>query len=330
MGQNRPTLLDRARQTDPDGTPAHIAEILNESNMILQDAPAYPSNAQMGNRVTLRSSMPDVYWAGINEGYTKSKGSTRQVVDTIGILTGMSQVDSKMKLVLGDGAYMAHREKDDDAYVEKLGQTIANTILYGNENLLSNTFTGLAPRMASLATAKAGSQVHSHHSSPAGSDNTSFFVVDWGERAAKLIFPKDGMSGLQTTDKGEQMVTDADGLDMFAHVTKYDWSIGLSIEDPRRIARLANIDMSQALTDTSTLLVNSVIKLVNSMPAKMGNHRVLYTHEDIITALELQVINKPTGILLSMQEYLGEHILHFRGSPIRPLDQMSANEGTLT
>jgi len=321
--------LDIARREDPDGRVAKIVEVLNQTNPILQDAPAYPSNARMGNRVTLRSSLPSVAWARVNQGYTRSKGSTRQVVDTIGLLTGLSEVDSKLKKIVGEGNFNAARWSEDQSFLEAMAQEVTGTMLYGNELTEETTFTGLAPRLASSATAITGSQVRLHHSAPAGSDNTSMFVVDWGERGAHIIYPKESMAGLDARDLGEQRVTDAEGNPMMAYVMAYDWLIGLAVIDPRHIARLANIDISQALTDTSTFLVDSLVKLLNGMPPKNGMNRVIYTDRAILTALELQVQNKG-NVWLSIGEYLGEKSLHFRGNPIRTLDQMVTNEGTLT
>jgi len=326
---NRMTLLDIARREDPDGRVASIVEVLNQTNPILQDAPAMASNARMGNRVTLRSSLPSVSWARVNQGYSRSKGATRQVVDSIGLLTGLSEVDSKLKKIVGEGNFNAARWTEDQSFLEAMSQEIVQTMLTGNEATEETAFTGLFPRLASAATAITGSQVRIHHSAPSGGDNTSMLVVDWGERGAHLIYPKESMAGLDARDLGEQRVTDPESNPMMAHVMAYDWLIGLTVKDPRHIARLANIDISQAITDTSTLLVNSLVRLLNGMPAKNGMNRVIYCHRDILSALEMQVMSKG-NVWLSIGEYLGEKTLHFRGNPIRVLDQMPAAEDAIS
>ena len=326
---NRLTLLDIARREDPDGRIANIVEVLDQTNPVLQDAPAYPSNARMGNRVTLRSTLPSVAWARVNAGYVRSKGSTRQVVDTIGLLTGLSEVDSKLKKIVGEGNFNAARWSEDQSFLEAMSQEVAGTLLYGNEATEEVAFTGLAPRMASSATAITGSQVRIHHASPSGSDYTSMYVVDWGERGAHLIYPKESMAGIDARDLGEQRVTDPESNPMMAHVMAYDWLVGLTVKDPRHIARLANIDVSQALSDTSTLLVNSLVRLLNGMPPKNGMNRVIYCARDILSALELQVMSK-SNVWLSIGEYLGEKTLMFRGNPIRVVDQMSITESAIS
>src|SRR5512133_2298391 len=101
----RMTLLDIAKMTDPNGKPAQVVEVLNENNPIAQDAPAYPANGVTGNRVTLRSSLPVVDFTKINKGSTRSKGSYRQVTDSMGILDGLSEVDAREEIVVGSEAF---------------------------------------------------------------------------------------------------------------------------------------------------------------------------------------------------------------------------------
>jgi hypothetical protein len=329
MGMDRITLLDIARQTDPDGSIAQIVEVLDQYNPILQDAPAMPGNAPMGNRVTRRSSLPSVAWGKINEGVTRTKGSVGQVLDTIGMLVALSEVDARIEKIHGSDKLNRVRWGEDKAFLEAAAQEVASTFLYGNELSSESSFTGLQPRLTTLATAITGSQVRSHHASPSGSDYTSIYVIDWGEDYCHVIYPEASQAGIDSEDLGKQRVNDKDGNPFMAFCTEYTWMIGLTVKDPRRIARLCNIDVSQALADTTTLLTDSLIKLVNGMPPKSGANRVLYCSRNILSALELQIQSK-SNVLFSWGEYLGEKTLHFKGSPFRFLDQMSEAESQVT
>jgi len=323
-------LLDIATQQDPNGDIAMVVEVLNQMNPMLQDAPAYPSNAQFGHKVTMRSSLPAVAFTRINEGYTRSLSTTEQRVDTIGILTGMSEVDAKMVKVIGASKFNAFRDNEDMAFVEAMGQEIAQTFLYGNELTAPAEFTGLQPRLTTLATAITGSQVVAHHGSPTGSDYTSMYGVDWGPRGAHIIYPKDGgLAGIETRDLGLQLVNDVSSNSFPAFVTTYTWCIGMAVEDPRRISRLCNIDVSQALADTSTFIKESLIPMSNRLPPKAGHQRVWYTSRDIVSAYELQVERK-SNVWFSYQEYQGEKMLHFKGDPIRAMDQVSQAESLVS
>lgn len=333
MSTDRGTLLDIAKRKDPDGSIAMIYEVLNQKNPILQDAPAFPSNAPMAQRVTLRSSLPTVQFAKFNQGTTRSKSSVKQRVDTIGFIDGLSEVDCRLVKVSGRAAVNAHRDSEDKAFVEAMNQLVALTVLYGDELTSPQSFTGLAPRLNALATDIAGPQVRSL-GTVVGGDGTSIYVVDWGEDGCHMIYPKDGenvAAGLSIEDKGEQPVQDPESKTFYAEVTQFNWLVGLTVKDPRRINRLCNIDTSDANLEfpTQGSLVMSLIDMWAAMPSKTGFNRVLYTHREIAAAFHKQALNK-TNVALSIQEYLGEPMAHFMGCPIRTLDQMSKAESTVS
>jgi hypothetical protein len=332
MGADRATLLDIAKQTDPDGKPAMVIEILNQKNPILQDAPAYPSNAQMGNRVTLRSALPTVGFSKVNKGVVRSKGGTEQKIDTIGLIAGLSEVDSKLRKIVGDGAFNAARMNEDRGFIESMTQLVALTTLYGDEKTNAASFTGLAPRMGATASAITGSQVWSM-GSVSGGDGTSMYIVDWGRDSVHLIYPRDGagVAGVDVQDKGELRVTDVDGNPMMAFVTAYDWLVGLTVKDPRHIARLANIDVSDAnvASPSQGKLIPALIDVLANMPDPAGSRRVIYCARRLWAAFWKQAIDKANAAL-SMSDYLNQPTPHFLGYPIRTLDQISMAESTVS
>jgi hypothetical protein len=331
MGQDRSTLLDIAKATDPNGMPARVVEVLNQKSAIVQDAPAYPSNAPMGNKTTIRTALPTVTTGKINKGVTRSKGATKQIVDTIGIIEGRSEVDAKLLITLGDEAFQAERARQDRGFVEAMAQKMANLLLYGDELTDEAAFTGLSARLATLATAITGSQVRSM-GSVTGGDGTSMYIVDWGEEGAHLAYPPKGKgaAGLQVFNKGEVSAEDADGAAMQVYLTLYYWLVGLVVRDPRHIARIANIDRSDAnaASPSQGLLTNLLIDTMTSMPSPMGMQRVIYTHRDIEAAFWKQA--RDNASMVTIREWLGQPTPFFQGYPIRTLDQMSGAESTVS
>lgn len=326
---DRLTLLDIAKQSDPDGGPAQVAEVLSETNPILQDAPAYAANAPTGNRVTLRSALPTVDFTRINQGVVRSKGATKQAVDTIGLIAGLSEVDSKLRRIVGAANFDAARKNEDDGFLESISQLLARTMFYGDELTNEAAFTGLMPRMNALATAITGSQVIGGGAVGGQTDVTSMYIVDWGERACHLIYPENSTAGIETRDRGEQRVTDVDGNPMMAFVTAYDVSLGLTVKDPRHIARVANCDISVQTADTTMALGLLLIDALNSMAAVGGNTRVIYTHRLLVAAFYKQAINK-SNAALSIRDYLGKPTPYFWDVPIRRCDEISASETIIT
>lgn len=330
MGNNRATLLDIAQQSDPDGTPAMVIEVLTEANPMLQDAPAFPSNNQLSERTTLRSSLPTVQFTQLNKGTPRSKGSTRQQVDTIGFLSALSEVDARMPGLVGDTAVNAYRMNEDKAFMEAMSQEVAQTLILGNELTASQEFTGFYPRLAAAASAISGSQVVSHGALTG--NPTSILLVDWGERGAHLIYPRDSSSGsaagMKVDDLGKIRVTDAAGDAFMALVTEMTWHVGLAVKDPRRIARLADIDIADVIKATTTqdTLWRSLNKLIARMPQRNGHNRVMYASRTVVSSFWSQITDK-ANIDLSIREYLGEPVVHFQGIPIRPMDQIPESDG---
>lgn len=326
---DRLNLLDVAKRIDPNGAVAQIVEVLHETNAILQDAPAQVGNAPLGNRVTLRSSLPTVSLAKINKGSVKSKGSTEQRTDTIGMFDARSEVDVKMKVGMGAAAFAQHRKNEDDGFLEALSQKFAETILYGDERAEEAAFTGLALRLNALGIPLSGSKVVS--AGGAGADNTSIFLVDWHPRYVHLIYPEGMSAGIETKDLGEIPSSDKDGNPMQVFASTYLWAIGLTVKDPRHLGRLANIDVSDAATagqktgDTSPEIILKLIDIVSEMPDPMGAQRVLYAHNRLAAAFHKQALSK-ANLALSIQDYLGKPIVHFQGYPIRRMDRASLAE----
>lgn len=339
---DRVTLLDIYKAQDPDGARAQAAEVLEEQNPFMVDAPAYPTNAPAGNRVTLRSSLPSVSFTKINKGTPRSKSSYRQRVDTMGILAGRSEVDVKQKIVVGESKFQAHRAGEDDAFAESMSQTMAETLIYGDEAANEAAFTGLQPRLETLNDGSDLTTSRVISAGGAGSDNSSIYVLDWHERYVHLIYPEESSSGLEVKDLGELPVNDADGYAFQAEVTSYTWATGVTVKDPRHIGRLANIDVSD-LADAGKEsyagpdLINLMIDLLSAMPNPGGAQRMIYASNVVWAALHKIALDKKNAAL-TMQNYMnrfkgGDSVglfPHFWEYPIRRVDRISNTEDVVS
>lgn len=330
MSTDRINLLDFMKSVDPNGRPAMVAEVLHQTNAMIQDGPTYPSNAPMAERVTIRSALPTVYLSRLDQGITKSKGAVRQQVESIGYIAGRSEVDVRHKKILGEDGYRTYRFNEDMGFLESIAQKHANLALYGDEDSEPLGFTGLAPRLNATASAITGSQVRSM-GSVTGSDGASIYICDWGPRGVHFLRPKNHPTGGIEVDNREGIdVDDADGNPFKADVTEFHLMIGLSVKDPRRIARLANIDLSDSLVASPTqgLLTDALIEIINAMPSPMGHTRVCYTDHRIVAALMKQARNNASNVTIQQwQEMPTPHVL---GYPVRVNNQASVAESTVS
>jgi len=93
------TLADWAKRTDPDGRVPIIAELLSQSNEILEDCVFKEGNLPTGERVVVRTGLPAVYWRALNAGIPSSKSTTAQVDEAAGILEARSEVDKDLAML---------------------------------------------------------------------------------------------------------------------------------------------------------------------------------------------------------------------------------------
>lgn len=331
----RTTLLDFILAKNCDGTLAETVELMSQLSPILQDSHVVPANAPYGNTTTYRRALPTVGTAKLNKGVIRSKSAQDKRQDTIGYFAGRSEVDARFRKIEGDAVYAGKRRDEDQAFEEALVQLVTNTFFYGDVKTDEASFDGLAPRMAALNAGAdiTASQVWSMAGGQAvvGADGFSMFVVDWGERATRLIFPPNTVGSLDVQDLGDIPVVDADGASMQAGVTLYDWFIGVSVKDPRHIARLANIDLSDSALDTPLQgkIFDKMEQIFSLMPEPGGSNRVIYCPLRAYASF-LKQARTVSNLALSMGEYLGKPTPMMWGYPLRRSDQLSVTESTVS
>ena len=98
------TLADWAKRSDPDGRVPIVAELLSQSNEILDDCVFKEGNLPTGERVVIRTGLPSVYWRALNQGIPNSKSTTAQIDEACGILEARSEVDKDLAMLNGNTA----------------------------------------------------------------------------------------------------------------------------------------------------------------------------------------------------------------------------------
>jgi hypothetical protein len=336
VADDRLTIYDFNRSKNPDGTQAKIVEVLAQENPAIQDAPAYPSNADIGHRVTIQRNLPAVGTAKINKGITRSKGTTEQIVDAIGYWAARSEVDPRIRKVYGEAAYMSRRMGENRMFAEAFSQATCNALFYGNHATDESSFDGFSPRMGSLNTASFIDPFvlnMAYSVSVSGGDGCSIYVIDWGPDACHLIYPKEysGSMGLVIEDLPDRDGTDVDGTSMRVDVTEFHWFLGLACENRRHMGRLANIDLSDALlaSPTQGFLLDELEKVLSYMPDPGGATRVMYGPTFLEPGWRKQARSRANQAL-TIQDYLGKQIVHLWGIPYRSVRQLSTAESTVS
>jgi hypothetical protein len=142
------TLADWAKRLDPDGQVPKVAELLSQTNEILEDAVFMEGNLPTGHRLTIRTGLPQVFYRMINQGVPTSKSTTAQIDEACGILEARSHIDVELAKLNGNTA--AFRLSEDQAFIEAMNQTMAGAMFYGNLATDPRQFLGLQTRYSSL------------------------------------------------------------------------------------------------------------------------------------------------------------------------------------
>lgn len=322
-----PTLLDLAKQTDPDGKIAPIVEILNMTNEVLDDMSWQQGNLLTGNRTTIRSGLPTPTWRKLYGGVQPSKARAVQVTDSCGMLEAYAEVDKALADLNGNSA--AFRLNEDRAHIEGINQELAAKIFYGNEALAPETMTGLATRFNSLSAENADNIVNA---AGVGSDNTSIWLCVWGPNTGFGIVPKGSKAGLQVSDKGQVTVENVDGAGGRAEMyrTHYRMDAGLTIRDWRYFVRVANIDLSDLNTLANTKnLVTWMIQAAERIPSFGMGRAVFYVNRTIREKLRLGILEKIAS-QLTYETVAGKRVMSFDGIPVKRCDSLLNTEAVVS
>jgi hypothetical protein len=336
LSTNNPTLLDLAKITDPDGKIAAVAEVLNETNEILDDMTWIEGNLTTGHRTTLRTGIPAPTWRMIGGGVQPNKSTTRQVTNNCGMLEAYAEIDKALADLNGNTA--AFRLSEDRPHIEGMNQEISDTLFYGNEGKEPEAFTGLAPYFNSLSASNAENIIVGGSSD---TDNGSIWLVVWGPNTIHGIVPKGSKAGLQMEDKGQVTIEDASGGSntgrMEAYRTHYRWDAGLAVRDWRYVVRIPNIEKS-ALTrvytsgafSTGAHLADLMFQAMRRIPNLSLGRPAFYMSRDMATWLGRQTSAAVQGATLTYENTGGRFVERFMGIPVRRVDALAADEAVVS
>ncbi len=330
------TLAEWAKRLDPDGKIPTIAELLSQSNEVLDDCLFKEGNLPTGEQVTIRTGLPSVYWRAINAGVPSSKSTTAQVTEACGMLESYSRVDVDLAALNGNTA--AFRLSEDVAFLEAMNQTMATTLFYGNPGTDPKQFLGLANRYSST-TAGNGQNILSAGGS--GSDNTSIYLVVWGDNTVYCTFPKASKAGLISEDMGKLTVYDGSGNPYQAYQTHYQWKNGLVVKDWRYVVRIPNIDVSDLIGQTGTQAASAATNIIKLMARalyripNMGMGRAaFYMNRTVHSGMALAALDKSQYVLKineGLSQYGMPHSwLSFLGVPLRRVDSILNTESVVS
>jgi len=311
-------LVEVVKRHDPNGNLATIAEVLAQTNSIIQDAVWKEGNDIFSNKTVRRSSLPAGTWRKLNRGVAAESSDTVELVDTIGILEARSENDVEIINAFANPAQA--RMDEAQAFIEGLSQEMAATMIYGNALTTPEEFTGLAPRLDALAAT-------ANVIGGGGSTTlTSIYVVTWGPSTVFMAYPRNTSGGLQHEDLGIVDALDASSNKFRAYCDRFVWRAGMVVKDVRAIARYANLEPTGT---TTTFDEDELIRLINRMVTGPGTR--IYCGTEMLTQMQIRLKDK-TNVYFTRDQGLdaGGPVLRFNGFPVHKVQQILDTETAIS
>jgi len=322
------TLLELARRTNLS-TIVTIAEVLNETNDWLEDAVWLESNQPTSHITTQRTSLPAGTFRKIWGGVSREASSTRQIVEGMCMLEAYSVVDKFLVDIAPDKG--AFRSGEDRAFIEGMGQTFSNcmftcTLLapYGDIVGHPERFNGFPKRLDDVTRGNV------LDNGDTGTNDTSIYIVQWGENMVHMTYPKGSTAGIKHTDLGEQTVTAVDTTatapsEFQAYRSHFELRAGLVVRDERCVQRIASIDSVHG--QTYSFNDDNLIRALNNMPYN-GKGAKIYCNKTIKTQIDILVKDK-MNVNYGPADAFGVPTTLFRGVRVRQVDAISNGETQL-
>ena len=328
------TLADWAKRLDPDGKTAKTVEILSQTNEILDDMLFKEGNLPTGEQTTIRTGLPDVFYRLMNQGVPKSSSQTAQITENAATLEARSEVDKDVAEL--NGNVNAFRMDESMAFVESMSQRMATTLFYGSA-ANPEEFVGFSPRYNDLSATNAQNILDAGGS---GSDNSSIWLVGWGQRTVHGVFPKGSNAGMKHEDLGIIDAFDSNNDRFRAYADHWQWKNGLVVKDWRYAVRIANVDISDLVGQTgtqeptdSTAIIKLMSRAIDRLPSLNNVNASFYVNRTVASLLRVTALDKSASAL-SVQEGLNQFgdtifTLRFLGIPIRIVDALTETEAAV-
>lgn len=292
------TLYDWAKMLAPNGSIAQVAKLLSQKNQILDVMMFREGNLPTGHRATIETALPTPTWRMLNQGVAPTNGSTAQIDFQCGMLSDRSHVD--VKLAKLNGNVKAYRMQKAESHIEGMAQEMAATMFYGAASA-PNEFVGFANYYTDTS-ANNGENILLAGGS--GSDQTSIYLMGLGDMKVYGIFPKGSQAGLNHQDLGEDDVDDSSGNPYRAYKDLFEWDAGLVVEDWRYGARIANIEVSDLLTlsttqaiTASTSIIKLMTRIIDRIPDLNACSPYFMVNRTVASNLRIAALDKSSSVV---------------------------------
>jgi hypothetical protein len=240
------------------------------------------------------------------------------------------------------------RRSEDVAFLEGMGQTIEQTIIYGNTATNPAAFQGLSTFYNTINTGNAQNAANVFNGGGTGTSNTSLWWLGLGPETIFAIYPDGSHAGLDFEDKSDvRPAYDSLGNQYEAFTGYFRQQIGIVPKDWRYGARLANIDVTSAglagpnaidifatiaemqFAFPSLTSETSGITETDDPEGDPGVRHHIFGNRTLLHWMQIQAMRN-RNVLMAADQYAGTGVLHWRNIPIEISDQILNTESALS
>lgn len=333
--QNTGDMIDAYKMMDGKGRLIDVIEVMNDTSRDIMDDWVWQECNEMTKHTrSIRVGLPSVSWGALYAGIPQSKSGKQTVSDTTGFVEALSSVDKRQLDLYGANRNQI-RAMEARPFQEAMAQELVSAMFYHSSDTNARHPKGLGARYGVKATKGAGNQIVD--AGGTGSDNTSIWFVEWGYEGCSVIYPSGTTSGITRENKGEQRVLDSAGNPYYVEEELFRCNVGFTIGDWQRVARIANIDVSDlqaGSVDLYKYMREALFKLKDRRVKKLQDQKspgriAIYCNTDVLIALDALGTNSGASdnfARLRPEEIQGKEVLTYRGIPIREADAILNTE----
>lgn len=297
---DRYTLADYANLAGLKGVEMNIVHTITDCMPIFDSAPLIKCNAGTINKTQVVTKYPMGQTRGYNMGTKAETAASKIVQDTTCMTESRHEIDRRIVLLNKNSAKW--RMRADAAHIRGMAHKAAERIFNASLARDPLEFNGLAVRYNKIndCVIDAGGT---------GSDLTDIWLINWGADTVHLIYPEGGFAGITTEFEPNVDAVDANGGVYKADRTWFRWDMGLAVEDPMQVIRIANVSKAK-LADGSTDLTKLMIEASERMPEEVSAGCSYYMTRSVRTMLRQQILAKP-NVQLEFKTVAGKRVQSF-------------------
>lgn len=307
-----------------DKSTISIVEALSETNELMLDAVQGEASDGTMNRTVQRATLPSGTRRIYGGPVAMEASQTRQIEDGIEMLEAYSDIDADM----ADHSpnKQALIDSEDRAFLEGMGQTMVEDLLFGRKYNGLEYIDGIYARLPASIDNQTVFGVET-----SGSNLASIILVKWAEDKAKLIYPR-GVPGLgvkaEWRGKQDVSVLKADGslgtLPMYR--TFYKVHFGYTQRHPYAAKRICNIN---PLSSNAETILSKLNRAINKLPKGNGTV-VAYMNPDVKTILDNYTIITKSLYTRMGEDPWGRPITMFNNVRFRMVDALPVTEALVS